>query len=157
MQVTSGPPAPLQDPPTFAHFEAGPLADWRRWEFTHPLIARQLRGKVFVQERLGLTGLELSLSVLPPGAGVPFLHRHRRNEEVYVFVAGRGQFQVDGVCFAIGEGSVVRVSPAGRRSYRNTGDVPLVFLVIQAPAGTGASATISDGEALPEPPVWPQP
>jgi mannose-6-phosphate isomerase-like protein (cupin superfamily) len=152
MQDTAEGAAP---PPAYSHFEAGPIADWSRWAFAHPRVPLQVPGKVFVQERLGLTGLELSLNSLPPGAAVPFLHRHRRNEEVYVFVSGRGQFQVDGVCFAVGEGSVVRVSPAGSRAYRNTGETPLVLLVIQAPANSGMSATIGDGERLPGAPVWP--
>lgn len=147
MQVTS--------PSTgFSCVHAGPLADWRRHEFTHPALGR-VPGKAFLQEALGLSGLEMSLSTIGPGRGIPFLHRHRRNEEVYVFLEGRGQFQVDGHVVDVTEGSVVRVAPAGARAYRNTGDGPLTFLVIQAPADSGISRTIADGEPLDGPVTWP--
>jgi mannose-6-phosphate isomerase-like protein (cupin superfamily) len=151
MQVTSNHAASVNH----AHFQAGPLAAWRRWEFAHPHLPRKTPGKLFLQEVLALTGVEISLSVLPPGFSIPFLHRHRRNEEVYIFVSGRGQFQVDGQVFDIGEGSVVRVDPAGVRTCRNTGDVPLTYLVVQAPAGGAISRTIDDGEAVAGPVTWP--
>jgi len=139
---------------TFAVFEAGPAATWGRWQFEHPVL-RVVPGKLFLQQHLGLTGLELSLNALPPGGATPFLHRHRRNEELYLFLAGEGQFQVDGHCLPVREGTAIRVAPPGRRAWRNTGDVPLVVLVIQAPAGGIAGATVSDGERVAEPPVWP--
>jgi mannose-6-phosphate isomerase-like protein (cupin superfamily) len=63
--------------------------------------------------------------------------------------------QVDGQAFAVTEGSAVRVAPAGKRAWRNTGDAPLVFLVIQARAGSLPKGDISDGEALPDAVVWP--
>jgi len=140
--------------PAFTCVHAGPLAGWRQLEFTHPVLGR-VPGKHFLQEPLGLTGLEMSLSTIGPGRGIPFLHRHRRNEEVYVFLAGRGQFQVDGTVFDVAEGSVVRVAPSGARAYRNTGDGPLTFVVIQAPAGSGIARTIEDGEPVDEPVTWP--
>jgi uncharacterized cupin superfamily protein len=136
-------------------FEAGPVAEWARWQFQHPVLPMAVPGKLFLQERLGLTGIELSLNALPPGGATPFLHRHRRNEELYVFLSGEGQFQVDGQCFAVREGTAVRVAPAGRRAWRNTGAQPLVVLVIQAPAGGIGGATTSDGERVAPPPVWP--
>jgi mannose-6-phosphate isomerase-like protein (cupin superfamily) len=154
MQVTKPAAAPVSSA-NFSHVAAGPLAEWHRWEFLHEGLGRKFPGKLFLQECLGLTGMELSLSVLPPGRAIPFLHRHRRNEEVYVFLSGEGEFQVDGRCFPVHEGSVVRVSPEGKRAYRNTGTTPLAFLVIQAPANAGAPATTSDGEAVPGPVNWP--
>lgn len=130
------------------------MSTWAATAFEHPRVALTVPGKQFLQQRLGLTGLEASLNALPPGAGTPFLHRHRRNEELYVFLAGRGQFQVDGTCFEVKEGTTVRVSPAGKRAFRNTGDVPLVVVVVQAPADSGITSTISDGERVPEPLQW---
>ena len=112
-------------------------------------------GKQFLQERLGLTGMEVSLNAVPPGGGMPFLHRHRNNEELYVFLSGTGQFQVDGNVFDVRPGTAVRVSPAGRRAYRNIGSTALVVIVVQAPTSAHATRTISDGEGVPEPLTWP--
>ena len=43
---------------------------------------------------------------------------------------------------------MVRVAPSVVRTYRNTGDVPLVFLCFQAKAGSLEQATLDDGQLL---------
>lgn len=40
-------------------------------------------GRVELHEALSLTGAEVSLNRLPAGAGVPFVHAHKNNEEIY--------------------------------------------------------------------------
>ncbi|MGA2405884.1 MAG: cupin domain-containing protein [Bacteroidales bacterium] len=60
------------------------------------------------------------------------LHSHKNHEEIYIFIKGNGQFQVDGNRFNIMEGSVIRIAPDGRRTWRNNSDKPLIFMVIQA-------------------------
>jgi mannose-6-phosphate isomerase-like protein (cupin superfamily) len=69
----------------------------------------------------------MSLNVVPPGKGMPFLHKHQRNEEVYVVVGGRGQFLVDRERIDMEEGSVLRISPPGARAWRNNSDARLTF------------------------------
>ena len=39
-------------------------------------------GRVELHEALGLTGAEVSINQLPAGAGVPFVHSHKQNEEI---------------------------------------------------------------------------
>ena len=75
----------------FAAADLGPWPAMSRHTFTHPKFG-QVRGKVFLQKLLGLTSMEASLGVMPAGAGLPFLHRHREHEELYVIIRGRGQF-----------------------------------------------------------------
>lgn len=82
------------------------------------------------------------------------LHRHKNHEELYFFLAGRGEFQIDGRSVPVREGSVVRVAPAGRRSVRNDGEAPLVMLCVQYSSGTFAAEDGADAEILPEPAVW---
>ena len=36
-----------------------------------------------LHDKLGLTGAEVSINTLPAGAGVPFVHAHKQNEEIY--------------------------------------------------------------------------
>ncbi len=108
----------------------------------------EIPGKVFVGTDLGSTGVEVSFGELPIGAGIDFLHTHGDNEEIYVVVRGSGQFQVDGNIFDIAEGSLVRVSPAGRRSWRNTGDAPLVVMCIQSRECSLPELGVADGHIL---------
>ena len=133
---------------------SGPWAELDRREFRPPGFARGLFGKVFLKEELGLTGMELSLNKIPPGGQSPFLHHHVEHEELYLFVQGRGQVQVDGQVFDVGEGTVVRVAPAGVRGLRNAGPEDLYYVVIQAKAGSLSGQTIADGRRVPGPLIW---
>jgi len=114
----------------------------------------EIPGKVFAGSALGATGAELSFQRIEPGAGVGFLHTHKTHEELYIILGGHGEFQVDGQVFPVGEGSIVRVSPAGRRSLRNTGDSPMTMICIQYKAASFDAGDAADGEILPDQVVW---
>ncbi len=45
-------------------------------------------GKYFIGKELGLTGSEVSLNRLPAGKGIPFVHAHKKNEELYIVLRG---------------------------------------------------------------------
>jgi quercetin dioxygenase-like cupin family protein len=92
-------------------FHAGPKEGWAQFRLEPPNAPVPMQRKLFLRNMLGSAGLEMSLNVVPPGQGMPFLHKHRQNEEVYV-VGGQGQFLVDGQCIDVAEGSVLRISPA---------------------------------------------
>lgn len=138
----------------YAKFEAGGLDTWSQWEYAHPALKRPARGKLFLREPLGLTGMEVSLNTFPPGAGMPFLHAHREHEELYVFLSGEGEFMVDGERFPVSSGSAVRVAPAGVRCWRNVGAEPLVYMVVQAKNDSVTDGTIVDGVAVDGKPAW---
>lgn len=91
----------------------------------------KIPGKVFGGQAVGATGAEFSFQVFAPGQETGFLHTHKKHEELYYFLAGKGEFQVDGKVFPVEEGSVVRVAPDGRRSVRNNGNEPLIMLYVQ--------------------------
>lgn len=114
----------------------------------------ELPGKVFGGVAVGATGAEFSFQSFAPGTETGFLHTHRTHEELYFFLSGRGEFQVDGECFPVGEGSVVRVAPEGRRSVRNNGSEPLVMLCVQYRGGTFTAEDATDGNILQEPVRW---
>ncbi len=114
----------------------------------------KIPGKVFGGAAVGATGGEFSFQVFRPGQETGFLHTHKEHEELYFFLAGVGEFQVDGQVFPVAEGSVVRVAPAGKRSVRNNGREPLVMLCVQYRAATFTPADASDGIILPEPVRW---
>lgn len=114
----------------------------------------KIPGKVFGGAALGATGSEFSFQVFQPGTESGFLHTHKNHEELYFFLSGKGEFQVDGEVFPIAEGSVVRVNPAGKRSVRNNGTTPLVMLCVQYRGNTFTSEDAVDGVILNEEVKW---
>ncbi|HEV2610658.1 MAG TPA: cupin domain-containing protein [Noviherbaspirillum sp.] len=140
----------------FSSAQVGDFSGLGNYQFYHPLgKGRGWPGKLFLRDPLDLTGMEVSLNKLPAGQGVPFYHQHREHEELYVFLKGSGQFQVDGKVIDVREGSVIRVAPDGVRTWRNTGDADLVYIVIQANANSIGARGIEDGITLPEKVQWP--
>ena len=115
-----------------------------------------IKGKVFVGQAVGATGSELSFQTLVPGQDSGFLHTHKTHEELYFILKGEGQYQVDGEVFPVGEGSVIRVSPEGKRALKNTGSENLTMLCIQYKANnfTEADSPMTDGNILSEPLTW---
>ncbi|HBF33336.1 TPA: cupin domain-containing protein [Candidatus Sumerlaeota bacterium] len=101
-------------------------------------------GKYFIGKELGLTSCEVSLNRVPAGRGMPFVHSHKKNEELYIVLRGNGIFFVDGDEFPIQEGSLIRVAPDGARAFK-AGDEDLYLICIQAEAGSLTQATREDG------------
>ncbi len=115
------------------------------YSYLHPKRHQEVKGKVFVGEILKSTSAEISFTVIPPKTEMPFMHQHKNHEEIYVILKGSGQFQVDDSIFDVSEGSVIRISPDGKRIYRNNSDHPLTFLCVQNQAGTLDSFNVEDG------------
>ena len=44
---------------------------------------------------LSLTGAEISVNNLPAVVGVPFVHSHKDNEEIYAVLSGNGMAVID--------------------------------------------------------------
>ena len=138
---------------TAAVYQAGALGEWGGFRFEVPGLPPL--AKNFLKERMGLTGMEVSLNSMAPGQAMPFVHRHRQNEELYLFLSGEGEFQLDGQVLPVSAGTCVRCAPAARRAWRNTGGEALVFVCVQARAGSyGAGKTIEDGELVEERVKW---
>ena len=139
----------------FTCYHAGPKEGWAEFRLEPPAVPVPVRGKLFLREVLGSAGLEMSLNVVPPGKGIPFLHRHRQNDEVYVVVGGRGQFLVDGECIDVAEGSALRIGTAAARAWRNNTDAPLYFLCLQYRADGVIDGGTRDGQKVEGKPAWP--
>ncbi len=114
----------------------------------------KIPGKVFGGAALGATGADFSFQIFQPGTETGFLHTHKQHEELYFFLGGEGEFQVDGQIIPVKEGSVVRVAPDGRRSVRNNGASPLIMLCVQYRGATFTAEDAADGVILGEPVKW---
>lgn len=143
----------IADAENFSAINLGKLADIKDYVLE---LSPEIRipGKVFGGRASGATGGEFSFQVFAPGQETGFLHSHKNHEELYFFLAGKGEFQVDGKIFPVEEGSVVRVAPRGRRSVRNNGSEPLVMLCVQYRGNTFTAEDATDGEILHEPVKW---
>lgn len=114
----------------------------------------KIPGKVFGGSLVGATGGEFSFQSFAPGTETGFLHTHKTHEELYFFLRGNGEFQVDNQIFPVTEGSVVRVAPNGKRSIRNNGTEPLVMLCVQYRGGTFTNEDATDGVILNDKVQW---
>lgn len=106
----------------------------------------EIPGKVFIGKAVQASGAEASFQSFAPNTEIGFLHTHKTNEELYIFVSGKGEFQVDGKVFAVSEGSVVRVAPKGVRAVRNNGNELLIMICVQYKSNTFNESDIKDGE-----------
>ncbi len=68
-------------------------------DYTLDLGAVKIPGKVFGGTIVGATGSEFSFQSFAPGTETGFLHTHKTHEELYFFLSGCGEFQVDGQVF----------------------------------------------------------
>lgn len=114
----------------------------------------KIPGKVFGGSVVGATGGDFSFQTFAPGTECGFLHTHKNHEELYFFLSGKGEYQVDGEVFPVEEGTVVRVAPAGRRTVRNNGNEPLVMLCVQYRGNTFTSEDAADGVILTDKVEW---
>lgn len=114
----------------------------------------KIPGKIFGGASVNANGGDFSFQVFAPGTESGFLHTHKTHEELYFFLSGKGEFQVDGKVFSVEEGSVVRVAPEGRRSVRNNGATPLVMLCVQYRGATFTAEDAADGVILGDKVEW---
>lgn len=101
-------------------------------------------GKAFLHDALGLTGCEISVNFMPAGAKTPFNHKHKQNEEVYIFLKGDGTMTLDGQSVAVKEGSCVRVMPQAVRAIQAKTDMQ--YICVQAKDGSLVQFGLGDGE-----------
>lgn len=101
-------------------------------------------GKAFLHDLLELTGCEISVSTMPAGVKLPFCHKHKQNEEVYIFLKGEGKMILDDKIVNVYEGSCVAVAPEINRTMEAISD--LQYICVQAKAKTLEQFGLGDAE-----------
>lgn len=101
-------------------------------------------GKAFLHDLLGLTSCEISISVMPEGVKLPFNHKHKENEEVYIFLKGEGTMTLDGDVIEVKEGSCIRVLPNVVRTMEAKTD--LQYICVQAKVNSLVQFGLGDAE-----------
>ena len=97
-----------------------------------------------LHDRLDLTGAEISINELPAGAGVPFVHSHRQNEEIYGILAGKGRAVIDGVNVDLSAGDWLLVAPAAKRQFSAAADSGIKYVCIQVKQNSLEGYTADD-------------
>ncbi|MBR1908567.1 cupin domain-containing protein [bacterium] len=101
-------------------------------------------GKAFLHDILDLTGCEISVSSMPAGIKLPFNHKHKQNEEIYIFLKGEGKIILDNEELKVKEGSCVKVSPDTVRTMESKTD--LEYICIQAKINSLEQFGLGDAE-----------
>jgi mannose-6-phosphate isomerase-like protein (cupin superfamily) len=108
-----------------------------------------------LRRQLGVSSFGLNQIVLQPGQRGR-IHRHQRQEEVYVVLEGRLTLLLEGEESELGHGELIRVAPNVRRQLVNRGPGRVVLLAL----GGAEEHRGRDGEAFgdwsAEQPVSPQ-
>ncbi len=67
--------------------------------------------RIELHDKLSLTGAEISVNRLPAGAGVPFAHSRKSNEEIYGILEGAGKAVIDGAEIPLAAGDWLKIAP----------------------------------------------
>jgi uncharacterized cupin superfamily protein len=71
----------------------------------------------FAREALGCEQVGLSLQLVKPGQRQAFGHRHGKDEEVYVILAGAGRIRLDDEIVEVKPMDAIRVAPGVTRAF----------------------------------------
>ncbi len=104
--------------------------------------------RVELHDKLELTGAEISVNTLPAGLGVPFVHAHKQNEEIYFVLEGNGKAVLDGENVELNVGDWLRISPAAKRQFFASADAALKYVCIQVKVNSLENYTATDAEII---------
>ena len=93
---------------------------------------------------LELTGAEISVNNLSAGAGVPFVHYHKKNEEIYIILSGKGTAVLDGETVEFAAGDVLKIAPAVKRQFSAAPDSGVSYACIQVRENSLEEYTAAD-------------
>lgn len=91
-----------------------------------------------------MTGAEISINQLPVGAGVPFVHSHKNNEEIYGIISGEGKAVIDGEEIVLTAGDWLKVEPAAKRQFSAAENSGITFICIQVKENSLEGFTADD-------------
>ena len=104
----------------------------------------QNEGRIELHDKLSLTGAEISVNRLPAGAGVPFVHSHKSNEEIYGILEGAGKAVIDGEEIPLAAGDWLKIAPAAKRQFSAAADCGITYVCIQVKAHSLGGFTADD-------------
>lgn len=100
--------------------------------------------RVELHDALKLSGCEISINKVQPAQGVPFVHAHKQNEEVYGIISGKGELFLDDTVYPVKAGDWFVIPPEGKRALRGATDSAMTYICIQAKKGSLEGFTMND-------------
>ena len=100
--------------------------------------------RVELHNKLGLTGAEISINTIQAGEGVPFIHSHKQNEEIYYVIDGSGKAVIDNEEIDIVTGDWIIISPIAERQFFASKDNSLSYVCIQVKENSLENFTAND-------------
>jgi mannose-6-phosphate isomerase-like protein (cupin superfamily) len=100
-----------------------------------------------LRRQLGVSSFGMNQIVLEPGQRGR-IHRHLRQEEVYLVLSGTLTIVLEGEPTELGEGELMRVGPRVRRQLVNRGPGRLVLLALGGAGDEWGAHPPRDGEAF---------
>ena len=110
--------------------------------YTKTTVGKENRCEL--HKKLALTGAEISLNELPAGAGVPFVHSHKENEEIYGILSGKGKAVIDGEETSLAVGDWLRIAPDAKRQFFAASDSGITYICIQVKENSLGHFTAED-------------
>ena len=140
---------------SYTVLHTGDPSSWKNLYSKFGSFAEPVRGKYFLKSNLDMKGLEISINSFPAGKSMPFIHRHHKNEELYIVLGGGATFYIDGKFEELTPGSFIRMAPQAARSFKAHDSGPLLMMVIQFPHDSEVVDDVKDGSRVPGPVEWP--
>lgn len=114
------------------NFNELPLEEWKQGEF---FAGRDIS----IGARLGLKQLGISVNQVPPGkSGCPF-HNHHVEDELFVIIAGSGEYRFGDRRMPVRPGDIIGAPAGGPETAHqliNTGSVTLAYIAVSTNAET---------------------
>lgn len=98
-----------------------------------------------LHDKLSLTGAEISINNLKAGTGVPFVHSHKQNEEIYCILSGKGKAIIDGDTVEFSAGDWIRISAVAKRQFFADDSSDVSYICIQVKENSLEGYTMDDG------------
>lgn len=100
--------------------------------------------RIELHDILNLTGAEISINSLPAGSGVPFVHSHKQNEEIYAIIDGCGYVIIDEEKITLNTGDWLRISPVAKRQFFASNEIGIKYICIQVKSNSLEGYTLTD-------------
>ena len=78
---------------------------------------------------------------------MPFIHAHKKNEEIYAILEGKGTANIDGEEIELKAGDWLRVAPAAKRQFKAGSDSSMKYICIQVKENSLEAYTVEDAIA----------
>ncbi len=100
--------------------------------------------RVELHDKLNLTGAEISCNTISAGNFTPFIHSHKKNEEIYFVLSGSGKIIIDNEEVKLVSGDWLRISPAAERQMFASQNDSISYICIQVKENSLEEFTADD-------------